>query len=44
MEEQAGTIRENQKKEGYWYTAKGDNKSSPDQTKATLVSLYCKQA
>lgn len=43
MEEQAGTTRENQKKERHWYTTKGDDKSPPDQTKATPVCLYCKQ-
>ena len=42
-EEQPGTIRENQKKERHWYTAKGDDKSPPDKTKATPVCLYCKQ-
>ena len=43
MEEQPGTVRENQKKERHWYTAKGDDKSQPDQNKTTPVCLYCKQ-
>ena len=43
IEEQPGTFRENQKKERHWYTAKGDDQSTPDQTKATPIGLYCKQ-
>ena len=43
MEEQPGPVRENQKRERHWYTAKGDDKSPPDQTKVTPVCLYCKQ-
>lgn len=44
MEKQPGTIRENQKKEGHWCTAKRNDKSPQDQSKAAAPAyLYRKQ-
>ena len=43
MEEQPGSVQENQRKERLWYAAEGEDKQQSDQRKSTHICLYYRQ-